>query len=421
MVSQKNRYLKEMKFSQFNPKLYGKCIHEESGDKIKILFGITLSEIGGAQRVLYDIISSLPEEVYDIALVTSPKGELLNWIENLNMKRKSAIKVILLKNIKREISIKYDLKALYELIRVMRQDKYDIAHFHSSKMGILGRSAARLCGIPKIYFTAHGWGINEDMSFIKRKILGFAEWISGKLCTKVICVSDYDRDKGIKNRWVNMKKICVIKNGTENSIKQIKGIRGEFNIPKETPIIGTVMRLKTPKQPQFTIRVFKELIDRGHDLRLVIIGDGPLMDECKKLIKEYSLDERVILAGERPNARELIYDFNIFTLFSKWEGLPITIIEAMFAGLPVVASRAGGISELITNEINGYLLDGFDYKNGADLIERILLEGTGKMMGALGCRKAMLEFTKARMLKEYENIYLEGLTQKKKERMKHDF
>lgn len=416
MVSQKNRYLKEMKFSQFNPKLYSKYIHEnkKSEDKIKVLFGITLSEIGGAQKVLYDIISSLSEEVYNITLVTSPKGELIKWIDALNVKRKTPIKVILLKNIKREISIKHDLKALYELIMIMRQGKYDIAHFHSSKMGILGRCAAWLCGIPKIYFTVHGWGINDDMSYIKRKILGFAEWISGKLSTKVICVSDYDREKGIKNRWVNRNKVCVIKNGIENSIKQSKSIREEFNIARDIPIIGTVMRLKDPKQPQFTINVFKELIDRGHDLKLVIIGDGPLMDDCKQLIKDYSLDKNVILAGERENARELIYDFNIFTLFSKWEGLPITIIEAMFAGLPVVASRVGGISELVANEINGYLLDGFDYKNGADLIERILLEGTGKMMGVLGNRKAMLEFMKTRMLKEYENIYLEGLTPKKK-------
>jgi glycosyltransferase involved in cell wall biosynthesis len=116
------------------------------------------------------------------------------------------------------------------------------------------------------------------------------------------------------------------------------------------------MRLKEPKDPMTFIRAAKILINKKQNVRFIIIGDGPLREKCSTLIKENGLEKKVIMLGKRKDARELLVDFDIFVLLSKWEGLPITIIEAMLAGKPVVASDVGGVSELVSDGGNGYLL-----------------------------------------------------------------
>ena len=123
--------------------------------------GITLSEMGGAQKVVYDLISSLPEDRYDITLATYPGGELIQWIKDLETQGGKRVRIIGIPQLRREISPFYDISTFCKLYGLMKKERYDIAHFHSSKMGILGRLAAFMAGVPKIYFTVHGWGINE--------------------------------------------------------------------------------------------------------------------------------------------------------------------------------------------------------------------------------------------------------------------
>ena len=107
-------------------------------NKISLLLGVTLSEMGGAQKVVYDIIKSLPERVYEITLVTYPCGELIEWVKNLNKERDSnKVKIITLYSLRREISPLNDLKTLLSLYKIIKLGNYDITHFHSSKMGIV--------------------------------------------------------------------------------------------------------------------------------------------------------------------------------------------------------------------------------------------------------------------------------------------
>lgn len=378
-----------------------------AGLPVKILFGVTLSELGGAQRVVFDLISSLPQEQYDITLVTSPGGQLIHWIEELNKKRKREIKIIQLSSIKRELSPYYDIKAVKELYKIIKKEKYDIVHFHSSKMGILGRVAAYLAGIKNIYFTVHGWGINDNMSKVKKFILCAAERFAGRLSTKVICVSQQDREKGIRNGWIKEANSCVIHNGVEPITYNKGRLKEELGLRGDVPIVGMVARLKEPKDPMFTIEVINELRKRGKNCKLVIIGDGPLKEDCQSLIEKYQLQEWVTLLGSREEARSLLPDMQVFTLFSKWEGLPICILEAMAEGLPVVASKMGGIPELIEVGVNGYLLSKKDVIEAADYIEELLSNNSlRETMGARGKEIYASRFTKDRMVEDYHALYM---------------
>lgn len=388
-------------------KLVGSEKKKLQKNKIKILFGITLPEMGGAQKVVYDIINSLSKDKYEITLVTSPGKGLIDWVNMLNDNGRSKVNIITLPCIKREISPLNDMKAFIKLYFIMKKGKFQIAHFHSSKMGILGRFAAWFARVPKIFFTVHGWGINESQSCLKRRIFSLLEMISGKLCTKIICVSKYDRDKGIRNNWIDENKACLIRNGVSTGFSSKGKLRNELNIDENIPIIGTITRLREPKDPIFTINVFAEIKSRGYNTKLIIIGDGPLIEKCAVHAYELGLNRDVFLIGSRDDARELLCDFDIFTLFSKWEGLPLSIIEAMFSQKPVIASNVGGVPELIHNDLNGYLVDGEDITKAADFIETLLknVEARNKM-GLLSKQLANKYFSKEKMLSQYEILYL---------------
>lgn len=373
----------------------------------KILFGITLSEIGGAQKIVYDLISALSENKYDISLVTSPNGELIDWIDNLNINRKNKIKVLCIDTLRREISPINDLISFIRIFKIIRKNEYDIVHLHSSKIGILGKIASFLNRVPLKIFTVHNWGIKDNQYLIKRKILGILERFTNILCDRIVCVSENIMRIGIRNKWINTNKAIVIKNGVEISEVSKHKLRNELNLNEEL-IIGTVMRLRDPKMPMFTIKVFNEVLKKESNIALVIIGDGPLKENCINLVNKLNISSKVYFLGARHDINELIVDFDIFTLFSKSEGLPISILEAMFSGKPIIASDVGGINEIVIHGFNGYLLDDNSYKTASDLIFELMKDiDKRKKFGENSKNLSAYAFNKNKMINAYETIYSE--------------
>ena len=277
-------------------------------------------------------------------------------------------------------------------------------------MGIVGRWAAWLARNKRILFTVHGWGINSYQPWLLQKILGLVERITKRLSHHIICVSKQHQEIGIKNRWINPKKTSIIYNGISPPLNKKMKLRNELEIDKDTIIIGTIMRLRIPKDPLFTIQVFHRLKEQNpnYNIKLVIIGDGPLRGDCEKLIEELGLNRDVYLLGTRPDARELLNDMDVVTLFSKWEGLPLVILEAMFGGNPLLL-QCRGISELIGKWEIGYLLDVLDVNKAVDLIKGLIdSKETMTIFGEKGQKVAYQYFSKERMIEEYRNIY-EGI------------
>jgi glycosyltransferase involved in cell wall biosynthesis/peptidoglycan/xylan/chitin deacetylase (PgdA/CDA1 family) len=397
-------------------KLCGKIINRLSADgsnkaessqkRLKLLLGITLSELGGAQKVVYELVSALVEEHYEITIVTSPGGELIQWISDLNLKRKVKIAVKEIPCLGRPISPINDFKAFYQIYRLLASNHYDIAHFHSSKMGILGPYAAFLARVPRILFTVHGWGINQGQSFAIKTLLGFLTGIATRFCSDVICVSHYDRDRGLQNHWVSPKKCRVIHNGMGDPPSTQGKLHRELGIDRQIPIIGMIARLAEPKNPMFAIKIAEQLQADHHDFRLVIIGDGPMRYLCEREIAAADLESKVVLLGTRMDARELLNDIDIFALFSKWEALPLTVIEAMFAGKPVIASKVGGIPELVRHGENGYLIEEQELDRAVVLLEEMLMnKDICRHMGQMGQKRAYQDFSRPMMMVEYEKMY----------------
>jgi len=380
--------------------------------QMKVLLVITLSELGGAQRVVYHIAAGLSPEQFEITVACAPGGELVRWLRELPQK----VQVIEIPGLKRNISPLNDLKTFWKLYSLMKKKSFDIVHCHSSKAGVLGRLAARLAAVPKIFFTVHGWGINKYQSQPARFFYTWAERLAGAVSTRVICVSESDLLKGRNLRLVAHDKLYVIYNGVTDSQKKGGALRGELNIKKEDIIIGTVARLAQQKDPLFLLELAEWMIKHPKNdlsevrIYFVFIGDGPLKAECEKFVIRKGLDERVFLLGAREDAVELVRDFDVFALFSRWEGLPLTIIEAMLAGVPVVATDVGGVDELVVDGETGFLIRGLDPEAAERALLKLLADGElRRRLGEAGRKRAREKFSLEEMVRRYRELYLEGL------------
>lgn len=374
--------------------------------RVKLLMGITLSNTGGAQKVLYLLAKHLPEEKYDIHIVTSPGGELIDWISELNHSRLNPIQVLQIPFLRRDISLD-DLRVLWVISRYIREEGFDICHFHSSKMGIIGRMASKLANCKNVIFTVHGWGINNYQPWLQQKVFGAAEMLGSHLASRIVCVSHYDRNLGVENGWCDAGKTEVIYNGVPIAQGTKGALRKLLDLPLDVPILGSVMRLSEQKAPERLLTVTKLLADRGLDFKTVIIGDGPLRNECEQLSQKLGIDGHTFFLGMRKDARLLLNDFDVFALLSKWEGLPLAIIEAMLAGVPVVATPVGGVPELVKDGETGFLVQWAKLTEGVRLIEDLLLRRTPERDSVVGqaLKRAARSFSIERMVSEYDQLY----------------
>ena len=368
----------------------------------RILQVITLSDWGGAQSVLFDLATRLQEEGMVVEVACSPGGPLVAKL------KEQGIKVHLLSHMKRDFSPLSDLKCLIELYRLIRRGKYDIVHCHSTKAGFLGRTAAWLARVKKIYFTVHGWGFYNTEEYGKaRGLLVVLERIAARFSTKLICVSKNDMVQGLENRIAPKEKLHVIHNGIKIESFPEKGIlRREIGAGEEEIVFGFVGRLAPPKNPQLFLKAAEKVLGIAPNSKFVLIGDGPFYEECLRWVRSQGLTKSIFLLGFRSDVRLLLQDFDVFVLPSRWEGLPLTVIEAMFAGKPVIATDVGGVSELVENGKTGFLIPS---ENLEELVEKIsfFLSHPDEIqkMGFEGKKKAEEAFTLKRMIENYSSIY----------------
>lgn len=375
---------------------------------VKLLMGITLSEVGGSQRVVFDIIKNLPENIYDITLLTVPGGELIDWINELNSGRFNKVKIIELNSMKRNISIIHDFITFINLLWILKNMRFDVAHFHNSKMGILGRTAAKIAGIPKIYYTVHGWGLNKTNTGSSYHIMSFLESKISHFTTKVIFVSKKNMELGINNGWATKDGSCLIYNSISDENIPFINIRDSLKIPDNLPLIAFVARMAEPKDPIFAVKVSHHLLSNGYNHILILIGSGPKFSDCLHLIKSLGIEKNVLMLGKRIDVRSILKEVDIFCLYTNWEGMPISILEAMMSGIPVIANNVGGIPELINHNETGYLLDEFNVDKAANFLAILINDKEKRIsMGATAREVALRNHNLESMINQYRKLYEE--------------
>jgi len=371
----------------------------------KVLQIITLSQWGGAQQVVFDLAVHLNKEYFQVEVACQGAGLL---VEKL---RKENIKVYEIPFLQREMSFVNDLKTFFYLKKLIKKEKYDIVHCHSAKAGILGRWAAKAAGVKKIYYTVHSWSFYNQEEFGKKaKLFIFLEKFFALWAKKIICVAQKVMEDGIAYRIAPKEKFLVIANGIDFKVENKREqIRSDYGIKSSEVVLGMVARLAYPKDPLLFLQTAREVLNKVSNAKFILVGDGPLMGQCQAFVQEQKLQEKILLLGEKMPAqtRALFFAFDVFVLLSHFEGMPITILEAMFAKLPVIASDVGGIKELVEKEKGGFLLE----RNQKELCEEKMLyliqnAQTRKQMGEYNFQKAQNQFSLEKMIKNYESLYL---------------
>lgn len=316
---------------------------------------ITKPELGGAQLTTLDILSRLKRNEYHVSVITSSKGMLRPEFKNLK-----DTDCFFSPFLVSQINPLLDILAFIHIYLIYRRHKYNIVHTHSSKAGIIGRWAARLAGIPVIIHTVHGWSFNDYQGWLRKRLFIFLERISAGFTTKIICVSRKDIERGLKHKIADEDKFVFIKYGIllkdfrkqlTDPLEKKKGL----GITNEDPVVGMIACLKPQKSPldyiKASIRIYKEM----PNINFLLIGDGVLKTKCRKLLESSPLNGRFIFTGWRRDIPEILDILDVAVLTSKWEGMPISVIEALSKGCPVVATDTGGTSELIKDGVTGYI------------------------------------------------------------------
>jgi glycosyltransferase involved in cell wall biosynthesis len=321
-------------------------------DQKKVLLVITKSVWGGAGRHVFDLATSLQKNGWNITVILGGRGPLALKLEQ------EKVPLIHLPKLNRDVRILNDIQTFSLLVRIFWKEKPAIVHTHSSKAGSLGNLAARLTRVPKIIFTAHGWSSTEEWRpRYTRFVIRLVHLLTIATSHATIAVSKKTKDEIHAPEHLS-KKIIIIPNAITPPLFLEKSVAREKLLPhieftSTTSWIGSIAELHKNKGLTYLVTAIEKI--RSLSAVLVIIGNGEEKERLEKQIKDLRLENRVFLVGFVENAASYLKAFDIFVLPSTKEGLPYVLIEAGFAGLPVLASDVGGISEIIEGGKNGFL------------------------------------------------------------------
>lgn len=307
-----------------------------------------------------------------------------------------------------------DLKASWQMVKYLRQFKIDILHIHSSKAGLVGRLAAIVARTPAVVFTVHNFILYDYMSKTKKKIFATVEALLARCTDQIIAVSRALAKGLVEDEGIPDDKIAAIYNGIDLEpfdapIHKAKVLEA-LGLDPQKPVVGTVARLAPQKGIKYLLAAAQIVQAQLPQVQFLIVGDGPLLSELQSQQAKLGLTG-VVFAGYLDDIAPVMKALDIFVLPSVTEGLGLTILEAMAAEKPVIATAVGGIPEVVTEE-TGILVPAADVAElGRALIRLLQDAGLQADMGAQGKQRVREQFSLDYMLTETEKVYEQVLVQ----------
>lgn len=372
----------------------------QGGKCVKIVYIITRADaIGGAQVHVKDLASFFKEQGHEVTILVGGTGAFTDKLHEIG------ISFISLKHLIRPIKPFKEFLALREIVNTLRHVRPDIISLHSSKAGWLGRLAAKWLQIP-VVFTAHGWAFTEGVPDKKRFVYRWVEKLAAPFANKIITVSDYDRNLALKYKIVPQNKITTIHNGMPDIDKSL------LANPGINPVhIIMVARFEEQKDHLLLLNALSEIMDLEWTVEFV--GDGPLARNIYQKANDLGIISRIQFVGARNDVAERLTKSQIFVLTSNWEGLPRTIIEAMRAGLPIIATDVGGVKEEVIDSVTGYLVSRGDKLKLKERLKELILDSNKRIkLGSAGRKRYEELFTFDRMAKATFGVYQEVINNK---------
>lgn len=372
---------------------------EPSGPRltVRVAFVLTRQEpVGGAQVHVRDLSAHLAGQGHHVLIVcgaalteNGPFSELV---------RSRHVDVVTVAALQRTLAPHRDVRAWGALRNQLRQFSPDIVSTHSSKAGVLGRLAARSIGVPAL-FTAHGWAFADGVPRRRAMVYRHIERTVSPLASRIITVSEADREVALRYRIAPGSRLAVVHNGMPDIPKSLRA--DPFLDP---PRMLMVARFQEQKDHATLFRALKSL--KHVPWSLDLIGGGPGRDRAEEFVTQLGLESRVHFRGQQDDVAGWLASSQLFLLISKWEGFPRSILEAMRAGLPVIASDVGGCAEAVEIGSNGFLVRRGDDRTLAQLLENLLKRPELRaQLGAEGRRVYERRFTFEHMAQQTRAVY----------------
>ncbi|KKW35521.1 MAG: Second mannosyl transferase [Candidatus Giovannonibacteria bacterium GW2011_GWA2_53_7] len=344
---------------------------------MKILYLITKSNFGDAQRYVFDLATGAKAQGHDIVVaygVSPQEGSEGILGEKL---REAGVRTLSLPTLARDVNTWKDLRSFFAVLELLREEKPDILHLNSSKVGGLGALAGRVYntqerllhlkdgGHPvRIIFTGHGWAFNEERTDTERILIATLHWLTIHLTHRTIAVSRKTREQIARTPFV-WHKINVIHNGVGTiellpkgeALTELLGKEAERLLKTNPLVIGIIAELHKNQGLNYALEGLSLLLKQtDQPILCIVIGEGEERASLETLRNKLGLGEHVFFAGSHTEGARLLSAFDIFLLPPITEAFPYALLEAGKAGLPIIATAVGGIPEVIDDMQSGILI-----------------------------------------------------------------
>lgn len=355
---------------------------------------------------LISLVKGLTEHGFEVEAACPMKSSVFDELAGLGIKTHPI-------DIVGPISPREDLACINQLKGIITGGNYELLHFHGAKAGMVGRIAAVMAGCRSTVLTVHNFIIYQEVPWIKKLIFRFGERALSSTTSRIITVSSALKDDLVRNYKIPEAKIVPIYNGIDVGqylqTQNKKEVKMRYGLNPDKPVIGTIARMAPQKGLDYLIKAAPHIC-KERDVRILIAGDGPQMSYLKDLSSALYMNDRIVFTGYIDNIPEFLSGLDIFVVPSIAEGLSITTIEAMTAGLPVVASNTGGLPELVKHGETGLLVEPRNPESIAGAVEELLNDPRKReMMGRCGRNAAAIQFSIETMINRTSEVYGEIL------------
>ncbi len=365
-------------------------------EKITILYFITELNIGGAERALARLLAHLDHDRFApiVACLYGGDGPLADEI------RGQSIPVVDL-----GMTAKWRWDALWRFYRLLRQERPAVLHTWMFHANVLGRVLGRMASVPIIITSRRNVNVGGSArEYINR-------W-TARLGDRAIAVCKLARQVEIHRTGVSSEHVVTIYNGVDAgqfsgpSPQAVAQILKFFRIPTDAPLVGSVGRFRPQKGYADLLMAMRHVREHVPTARLLLVGGGELHDDLAAKALSLGVDDIVTFAGMRGDVPEILGTLDVFVLPSLWEGMPNAVLEAMAAGLPVVATAVGGTPEAVVDGVTGLLVCPSDPAALAEAILHLLDNpDLRQQMGQAGRKRVLQHFSVERMVEQTQNLY----------------
>lgn len=374
---------------------------------------------GSAQTAL--IMCKGLADTYDTVLVHGLSKESMMTIsekkaveKDIDLVISAGVKIMVLESMVRKINPLHDIKALWELVGIIRKERPDIVHTHTSKAGVLGRLAAAICRVPVVIHMPHGHVFTGHFNSVAAKVFMRTEQFMDKFTTYQVALTNDEKNDYLKfgialpeklvniHSGVDIKKFCTGPASTQDAKKAL-------GISSKKKVVGTVGWLLPIKGPMVLLKAMGHVWEKLPDVSLVFVGNGPLQSSLKSCARQLGALDKVHFLGWRDDVHAVMPAFDVFALASLNEGMGRVLVEAMAAGKPVVGSDVGGIRDLVHHGVNGLRVPKGDAQAlGRAILQLLENKKKAKDMGKQG-QKISQAYSIDAMLEKLDALYREAL------------